>query len=107
MPTTPASPLAAQRRPGLIFGLLELSLRLLGLLFASLIFSIVLEFVGMLWFWPEQGWHHSHAFLIVWRCKPRSRSLGGLKSLALRLKSSTTNQVIWGSCVKCLTKATH
>ncbi|UFH29282.1 TIGR03747 family integrating conjugative element membrane protein [Pseudomonas sp. CIP-10] len=61
MPTTPASPLAAQRRPGLIFGLLELSLRLLGLLFASLIFSIVLEFVGMLWFWPEQGWHHSHA----------------------------------------------
>jgi len=41
--------------------MLELCLRLLGLLFASLIFSIVLEFVGMLWFWPEQGWHHSHA----------------------------------------------
>ncbi|PSS58911.1 TIGR03747 family integrating conjugative element membrane protein [Pseudomonas sp. BBP2017] len=61
MPTTPASPPAVQRRPGLIFGMLELCLRLLGLLFASLIFSIVLEFVGMLWFWPEQGWHHSHA----------------------------------------------
>jgi len=41
--------------------MLELCLRLLGLLFASLIFSIVLEFMGMLWFWPEQGWHHSHA----------------------------------------------
>jgi len=41
--------------------MLELCLRLLGLLFASLIFAIVLEFVGMLWFWPEQGWHHSHA----------------------------------------------
>lgn len=61
MPTPPASPPPAQRRPGLLLGTLELSLRLLGLLFASLIFSIVLEFVGMLWFWPEQGWHHSHA----------------------------------------------
>ena len=60
MPTTPASPPPPQRRPGLIFGVFELCLRLLGLLFASLIFSIVLEFVGMLWFWPEQGWHHSH-----------------------------------------------
>ncbi|MGE8382033.1 MAG: TIGR03747 family integrating conjugative element membrane protein [Pseudomonas putida] len=61
MPTTPASPPAPQRSPGLILGMLELCLRLLGLLFALLIFSIVLEFVGMLWFWPEQGWHHSHA----------------------------------------------
>lgn len=61
MSTTPASQPPPQRSPGLIFGMLELSLRLLGLLFASLIFSIVLEFVGLLWFWPEQGWHHSHA----------------------------------------------
>ncbi|MDF9773250.1 TIGR03747 family integrating conjugative element membrane protein [Pseudomonas baetica] len=60
MPTTPASPPPAPRRPGLIFGTLELCLRLLSLLFASLVFSIVLEFVGLLWFWPEQGWHHSH-----------------------------------------------
>ncbi|WP_444756744.1 TIGR03747 family integrating conjugative element membrane protein [Pseudomonas sp. A014] len=61
MPTTAPSQPPAQRRPGLIFGTLELCLRLLGLLFAALMFSIVLEFVGMLWFWPEQGWHHSHA----------------------------------------------
>ena len=61
MPTTPASPPPPQRSSGLIFGTLELCLRLLGLLLASLIFSIALEFVGMLWFWPEQGWHHSHA----------------------------------------------
>ncbi|WP_409287284.1 TIGR03747 family integrating conjugative element membrane protein [Pseudomonas guariconensis] len=65
MPTTPANPPPAQRRPGLIFGTLELCLRLLGLLFASLIFSIVLEFAGMLWFWPEQGWHHSHAMWLT------------------------------------------
>ncbi|MBK5003846.1 TIGR03747 family integrating conjugative element membrane protein [Pseudomonas sp. S32] len=61
MPTTQVSPPPPQRSPGLIFGTLELCLRLLGLLFASLIFSILMEFVGMLWFWPEQGWHHSHA----------------------------------------------
>jgi integrating conjugative element membrane protein (TIGR03747 family) len=61
MPTTPTTPPPAQRRLGLISGTLELCLRLLGLLFASLIFSIVLEFVGMLWFWPDKGWHHSHA----------------------------------------------
>ncbi|APO83327.1 TIGR03747 family integrating conjugative element membrane protein [Pseudomonas sp. GD03817] len=61
MPTTPPSQPPAQRRPGLIFGTVELCLRLLGLLFAALVFSIVLEFAGMLWFWPEQGWHHSHA----------------------------------------------
>ncbi|QOJ89508.1 MULTISPECIES: TIGR03747 family integrating conjugative element membrane protein [Pseudomonas] len=69
MPTTPGSQPPAQKRPGLIFGTLELCLRLLGLLFASLIFSIVLEFAGMLWFWPEQGWHHSHAMWLselVW-----------------------------------------
>ncbi|MDF2792387.1 TIGR03747 family integrating conjugative element membrane protein [Pseudomonas sp. SMSB3] len=65
MPTTPASPPPAPRRSGLIFGTLELCRRLLGLLFASLIFSIVLEFVGMLWFWPDQGWHHSHAMWLT------------------------------------------
>jgi hypothetical protein len=37
--------------------MLGLCLRLLSLLFASLMFSIVMEFVGMLWFWPEQGWY--------------------------------------------------
>lgn len=61
MPTTATNPPQTQRRPGLIFGTLELCLRLLGLLFASLVFSIIVEFVGILWFWPEQGWHHSHA----------------------------------------------
>lgn len=60
MPTTTTNPPQTQRRAGLISGTLELCLRLLGLLFASLVFSIIVEFVGILWFWPEQGWHHSH-----------------------------------------------
>ena len=61
MSTTAPSQPPAQRHPGLIFGTVELCLGLLGLLFAALVCSIVLEFAGMLWFWPEQGWHHSHA----------------------------------------------
>ncbi|WNN39182.1 TIGR03747 family integrating conjugative element membrane protein [Pseudomonas inefficax] len=65
MPTPPASLPTTPRRPGLLFGTFELCLSLLGLLFASLIFSVVLEFVGMLWFWPEQGWHHSHAMWLT------------------------------------------
>lgn len=65
MSTIPASPPPPQRRSGLIFSMFELGLRQLGLLFASLIFSMVLEFVGMLWFWPEQGWHHSHTMWLI------------------------------------------
>jgi integrating conjugative element membrane protein (TIGR03747 family) len=61
MPTTPANRPPTPLRPGLITGTIELCLRLLGLLFASLLFSIVVEFVGMRWFWPEQSWHHSQA----------------------------------------------
>ncbi|MNO72431.1 hypothetical protein D3C76_633780 [compost metagenome] len=69
MPTTATSQPPVQRSSRFIFGTVELCLKLLGLLFASLLFSIVLEFVGMLWFWPEQGWHHSHAMWLselVW-----------------------------------------
>ena len=64
MPTTATNPPQTQQRPGLIFGTLELCLRLLGLLFASLVFSIIVEFVGILWFWLEQGWHHSHTMWV-------------------------------------------
>ncbi len=64
MPSAPINPPQTQRRPGLVFGTLELCLRLLGLLFASLLFSILLEFVGMLWFWPEQGWQHSYGMWV-------------------------------------------
>lgn len=60
MLTAPTNPPPAPGRRGLILGTFDICLRLFGLLFASLMFSILLEFVGMLWFWPEQGWHHSH-----------------------------------------------
>jgi integrating conjugative element membrane protein (TIGR03747 family) len=38
-------------------------LRIIGLLIASLLFSILIEFAGLLLFWGDQGWRHSQAML--------------------------------------------
>ena len=51
------------RAPDLIIGLLTLPLRLIGVLCGSLLLSIVIEFAGMHWLWPEQGWHHAEDML--------------------------------------------
>nr|WP_239689394.1 DUF4400 domain-containing protein [Pseudomonas syringae] len=57
---TPPQPI---QRPGLIFSAIGLILRIIGLLIASLLFSILIEFAGMLLFWSDQGWRHSQAML--------------------------------------------
>lgn len=61
----PAS--AAQRQEahpqGLALGLLSLPLRLFGVLAASLLLSVFVEWIGMHWFWPREGWHHAQAML--------------------------------------------
>jgi integrating conjugative element membrane protein (TIGR03747 family) len=51
------------QRPGLIASAIALALRVIGLLVASLLFSILIEFAGLLLFWENQGWRHSHAML--------------------------------------------
>ncbi|QJI37073.1 TIGR03747 family integrating conjugative element membrane protein [Pseudomonas sp. ADAK13] len=57
---TPPQPI---QRPGLIISAINLVLRIIGLLIASLLFSIFIEFVGLLLFWGDQGWRHSQAML--------------------------------------------
>jgi len=57
---TPPQPI---QRPGLIISAISLVLRIIGLLIASLLFSILTEFVGLLLFWGDQGWRHSQAML--------------------------------------------
>ncbi|RXF63966.1 integrating conjugative element membrane protein [Pseudomonas syringae] len=57
---TPPQPI---QRPGLIVSAIGLILRIIGLLIASLLFSILIEFAGMLLFWGDQGWRHSQAML--------------------------------------------
>jgi integrating conjugative element membrane protein (TIGR03747 family) len=51
------------QRPGLIASAIGLVLRIIGLLIASLLFSILIEFAGLLLFWGDQGWRHSQAML--------------------------------------------
>lgn len=57
---TPPQPI---QRPGMIVSAISLVLRIIGLLIASLLFSILIEFVGLLLFWGDQGWRHSQAML--------------------------------------------
>lgn len=63
MSTDPPRQVAPQERSGLIMTFIGGLLRVLGLLFMSLLASVVMEFIGLIWFWPEQGWHHSYAML--------------------------------------------
>lgn len=51
------------QRQGLIVGLITLPFRLLGVLIGSLLFSIVVECVGMHLFWKDEGWRHSQTML--------------------------------------------
>lgn len=57
---TPPQPI---QRPGLIVSAISLVLRIIGLLIASLLFSILIEFAGLMLFWGDQGWRHSQAML--------------------------------------------
>lgn len=62
---TPAQHTVQQpiQRPGLIISAIRLVLRVIGLLMASLLFSILIEFAGLLLFWGDQGWRHSQTML--------------------------------------------
>ncbi len=45
------TPPQSVQRPGLIISVISLVLRIIGLLIASLLFSILIEFAGLLLFW--------------------------------------------------------
>lgn len=85
---TPPQPI---QRPGLIVSAIGLVLRIIGVLIASLLFSILIEFAGLLLFWGDQGWRHSQAML--------TNELGWLSehfksSLILQQPGQTTIQVL-------------
>jgi integrating conjugative element membrane protein (TIGR03747 family) len=51
------------RQQGLIAGLVTLPFRFFGVLCGSLLLCIVIECIGMHFFWPEQGWRHAQGML--------------------------------------------
>ena len=57
---TPPQPI---QRPGLIISVIGVVLCIIGMLIASLLFSILIEWAGLLFFWGDQGWRHSQAML--------------------------------------------
>lgn len=48
---------------GMIASVVTLPFRFVGVLFSSLFLCIVIECVGMHFFWPEQGWRHAQGML--------------------------------------------
>ncbi|MGN7934076.1 TIGR03747 family integrating conjugative element membrane protein [Pseudomonas mediterranea] len=57
---TPPQPM---QRSGLIISVIGVGLCIIGMLIASLLFSILIEWAGLLLFWGDQGWRHSQAML--------------------------------------------
>jgi integrating conjugative element membrane protein (TIGR03747 family) len=55
---TPQHP---NQHPGMVVKAISLVLRIIGLLIASLLFSILIEWAGLLLFRVDQGWRHSQA----------------------------------------------
>lgn len=51
------------RRQGWISKAVGMPFTLLGILLVSLTFSIVTEWIGLYFFWEEDGWHHSRGML--------------------------------------------
>lgn len=55
------SPPPRRKEPGIIGSLFSFILELLSWFIISLIFSILVEWVGMVYFWPEQGLKHAES----------------------------------------------
>ena len=54
---------AQQQQQGAIASLITLPFRLFGVLCGSLLLCILIECVGMTFFWPQESWHHAQAML--------------------------------------------
>ncbi|QPO21982.1 TIGR03747 family integrating conjugative element membrane protein [Pseudomonas sp. Y39-6] len=66
------------REKGWFSKTIGLPFALLGILLISLFFSIMTEWIGLYFFWPEEGWHHSRDMLnseLEWISKSFPQSL--------------------------------
>jgi len=62
-PTQAAAQQQEARNPGLIGRAISLPLAFLGIMLGGLAVSILTEWIGIAFFWPEQGWRHSQSML--------------------------------------------
>ncbi|GFE79164.1 integrating conjugative element membrane protein [Steroidobacter agaridevorans] len=101
--TSPAD--AAQRQQaraqGLIANTLLLPFQLFGVLCGSLILSVIVEWIGMHWVWPEQGWHHAQHML---EHELDQLSLQFPQSLLIEAPEATTRRVVLSAYDKLFVK---
>ncbi|WP_397458529.1 TIGR03747 family integrating conjugative element membrane protein [Pseudomonas asplenii] len=48
---------------GLVIGLITFPFRFIGVLLGSLMLCLLIELVGLHWFWPDQGWRHAQEMM--------------------------------------------
>jgi len=66
------------REKGLIARTLSLPFAFIGIMLGSLLISILMEWIGLYFYWPEQGWHHAQNMLnneLKWLADGYSQSL--------------------------------
>jgi integrating conjugative element membrane protein (TIGR03747 family) len=51
------------REKGLIGRTLSLPFAFIGIMLGSLVISILIEWIGLYFYWPDQGWHHAQGML--------------------------------------------
>ncbi|WP_156294536.1 DUF4400 domain-containing protein [Serratia oryzae] len=62
----PVQQTAPPKRPGLLTTVLwDMPWRVVGMLLVSLLFSLIVEYIGIAFFWPEQGAEHSRAVMVT------------------------------------------
>lgn len=89
------------REKGWISKTLGMPFSLLGVLLVSLFFSIVTEWIGLYFFWAEDGWHHSRDMLhseLEWL------SSSFKKSLLIQNPDHTAHRIIGFSYKWCFEK---
>lgn len=79
------------REKGFIGKTLSLPFAFIGVLLGSLIVSIVMEWIGLYFYWPDQGWHHARDML---NNELRWISTSFVKSLVLDNPGRTARELI-------------
>jgi integrating conjugative element membrane protein (TIGR03747 family) len=68
----------SEKRKGLLGVALSIPFKIFGVLLGSLILSLILEYIGLAFFWKAEGWHHSQAMFdkeLTWLSESFRRSL--------------------------------
>lgn len=65
-PAQPVQQTAAPKQHGLLMTVLwDMPWRIIGMLLVSLLFSLIVEYIGIAFLWPDQGAEHSRAVMVT------------------------------------------